>query len=404
MAVLFLVWANIATLDEIARGDGRVIPSSEVQVIQNLEGGIIDEFLVKQGDTVEEGQVILRLRDVQAGADLAAMNQKYLGLLASTLRLQAEAEGKEPVFPADLAQDGADFVRAERDTFDANKKNIAKQLSVLEQQLSQKKQEKAELSGRIADMSRVLKLANEERDMQAPMVEKGASSKMALLQLDRQIAQQTLDLNALKQSLPRVDAAIKDVEERSGEITSGFRASAQKELAAKTIELNAIRETLAAYKDRSERNEVRSPVRGTVKDIKIKTIGGVARPGEAIMEIVPLDDKLVVEGRLKPSDIAFVHPGQRAIVRLSAFDFSIYGSLEGQVTDISADSITNEKGESYYRVRITTDKTSIEKGGKKYDIIPGMQATVDVVTGEKTVMNYLLKPFLKAGQTALRER
>lgn len=404
LLVLFLLWANLATLDEVARGDGKVIPSSQVQVVQNLEGGIIDEFLVKSGDIVKEGQVVLRMRNIQAKADFAATNQKYMGLLASITRLQAEADGKDPTFTEEMIKAAPESVKAERDTFNANRKQVAGQLDVLEQQLSQKQSELEELNRRIADTGSVLKLAQDERAMVAPMVEKGAANKMELLQLDRQIATQRTELNGLKSALGRSNAAIKEAQGRINELTSGIKATAQKELAEKTIELNTIKETLAAYQDKSERTEIKSPVNGKVQDVKITTVGGVAKPGEPIMEIVPLEDQLVVEGRIRPADIAFIYPGQKAVVRVSAFDFSVYGALEGQVVDISPDSITNEKGESFYRVKVRTKETKLKKGSKEYDIIPGMQATVDIITGEKSVMTYLLKPFVKASQTALRER
>ncbi len=402
--VIIVAWSAVARLDEVARGEGKVIPASEVQVIQSLEGGIIDAVLVKDGDEVQTGQVILRMRNVQAGADFAATNQKYLGLLATTTRLQAEADGRPLVFPDEIMKGAPDMVRTEQDAYDANRKNNESQLAIATQQLSQKKQEVAELEAKIKDTSEVLKLTQSEHDMVAPMVERGSSSKKELLDLQRQLAQQKAEMNAVALSLPRAKAAAQEMQARVNELTSGFRAQAQKELAEKTAELNTVKQTLTAYKDKSERNDIKSPVHGTVKDIRITTVGGVAKPGEPIMEIVPLEDKLLVESRVKPSDIAFIHPGEKAVVRLSAFDSSIYGTLDGVVTDVSADSITTEKGESYYRVRIKTAKTTLSKGGKEYPIIPGMQATTDIVTGDKTVMNYLMKPFAKAAQTALQER
>jgi membrane fusion protein, adhesin transport system len=405
LLVIFLLWANFAQLEEVARGDGQVVPSSEVQVIQSLEGGIIDAFPVKEGDRVEVGQVILRLRDVQAKSDLSATRQKYLGIMATLARLQAETEGKDEIaFPDDVLATVPESVAAEKDAFIANRKQRGDQVSVLEQQKSQREQEVAELRRRISDISSVMGLAQEERNMVAPMVERGAANKMELLQLDRQIAQQRAELNGLRLALPRSEAAVKEAAERINEVDSGIRAAAQKELAEKTIELNTIKETLSAYRDKSDRTEIKSPMMGIVQDIKINTVGGVAKAGEPIMEIVPLEDVLVVEARIKPADIAFIHEGQKAVVRLSAYDFSVYGAMDGKVTEISADSFTNDKGESFYRVRVSTDASKLTKNKTEYDIKPGMQATVDIITGEKTVMQYLLKPFVKASQTALRER
>jgi membrane fusion protein, adhesin transport system len=403
--VFFVAWANIAELEEVARGDGKVIPSSEVQVIQNLEGGIIDELTVKEGETVKPGQVVLRMRNIQARADFETTNQKYMGIYAAIIRLQAQASGKDTLeFPPEVVKAAPESVSAERDAFTANRTQTQNQLLVLEQQRTQKEQEVNELSRRISDLSSVMQLAQDERNMVAPMVERGAANKMELLQIDRQIATQRTELNGLKLALPRSQSAVKEVRSRITELTSGVKAEAQKDLAEKTIELNTIKQSLAAFQDKSERTEIKSPVLGTVKDVKIKTVGGVVRPGEPIMEIVPLEDQLIVEARIKPSDIAFIHPGQKAIVRLSACDFSVYGALDGNVIDISADSITNDKGESFYRVNVRTKETHLQRGSKSCDIIPGMQATVDVVTGSKSVMKYLLKPFVKASQTALRER
>ncbi len=402
---IFIVWAGLARVDEVSRGDGKVIPSSQVQVVQNLEGGIIDEFLVNEGDTVEEGQVILRIRNTQAKADYSANNQKYLGLLATTIRLQAEAEGRDSLeFPDDVRQGAPDSVKAEQDAFNASRRQREGQIGVLQQQKNQKEQEVAELQRRISDIASVMQLAQDQRSMVAPMVDKGAAAKMELLQVDREIAQQRAELNSLKLSLPRSQAAVEETIQRLNELQNGLKADAQRQLADKTIELNALKETLGALLDRSDRTEITSPVRGKVQAIKVRTLGGVLKPGEPIMEIVPLEDLLIVEARIKPSDIAFIHTGQSAIVRLSAYDFSVYGALHGEVKEISADTITNDKGESFYRVRIQTDKTSLEKNGSQYDIIPGMVATVDIVTGRKSILSYLLKPFIKASQTAMRER
>ncbi|HYD16975.1 MAG TPA: HlyD family type I secretion periplasmic adaptor subunit [Patescibacteria group bacterium] len=405
MMAIFLLWANIATLDEVSRGDGTVVPSSEVKAVQNLEGGIIDELMVREGDEVKPGQVLVRMRNIQARADFDATMQKYLGLLATTQRLQAETQGKDfPAFSDDVKRGAPDSVRQEQNAFDANKRQIQNQSMVLRDQLSQKEQEVAELQRRISDTGSMLALAVDERNMVEPMVAKGAANKKELLQVKQRIAQQSAELNGLRLALPRSQTAVKEVKSRLQTLETDFRAQAQKELADKTIELNTIKQTLAAYKDKSERTEITSTVRGTIKDVKITTVGGVVRPGETIMEVVPADDKLVVEARILPRDIAFIHVEQPAIVRLTAFDFSIYGSLSGKVIEVSPDSIMNEKGESFYRVRVETDKTSVQKGDKVLEIKPGMQSTVDIVTGKKTVMQYLLKPFSKAAQTALRER
>jgi len=404
LMVIAVAWACIATLDEVSRGDGKVIPSTEVQTVQNLEGGIIEQFFVHEGDEVQVGTKLLQMRNVQAKADFQASNQKYLGLVATTTRLQAEASNTPLVFGAEVKQGAPQSVSAEQNAFDANKKQMDSQASVLRDQLSQKEQEVSELSRRISDTSSMLNLAVEEKNMVEPMVEKGAANKKELLEVRQRIASQSTELNALRLAVPRSASAVKEIKSRLDSLNSDFKATAQKELAEKTIELNTIKQTLAAYQDKSERTEILSPVHGTIKDLKMTTAGGVAKPGETIMEIVPLEDQLVVEARIKPSDIAFIHPGQRAIVRLTAFDFGIYGSLDGEVTEVSPDSITNEKGESFYRVRVKTKQSRVQRGDKILEVKSGMQATVDIVTGEKSIMRYILKPFVKAAGSAMRER
>lgn len=403
--VIFIIWANVTKLDEVARGTAQIVPSSDVQVIQTLEGGIVDEFMVDEGDVVETGQPLLKLRDVQARSDFQSNTTKYLGTLATVQRLKAEAEGLTEIpFTQEVLDGVPNSVQAEKDAFAANKRQYDNQLSVLEEQLSQKKQEVTELERRISDLARVIKLAQDEKDMVAPMVEKGAAPRIELLQLDRQIAERQSELNGLRLALPRSKSAVQEAEQRINEHKNGFQAEAQRKLSEKTTEMNALKETLVAFADRSQRTEIKSPVRGTVKSIKINTVGGVAKPGEPIMEIVPLEDQMVVEAKIRPADIAFIYPGQKAVVRITAYDFSIYGSMEGEVVLVSPDATLNEDGESFYKVQVRTKQTQLEKGGKTYEIIPGMQATVDILTGEKTVMNYLLKPFIKASATAMRER
>jgi membrane fusion protein, adhesin transport system len=392
-------------IEEVARGDGQIIPSSRVQVLQNLEGGIIEAFFVKTGSRVEKGDILLRLSGIEAKADLEATRQKYLGTLATVVRLRAEAERQEtPEFSEEIMTSVPDTVLAENQAFAANRIQHENQVVILEQQKVQKVQEIAALKRRTEDVAAVIRLTEEERGMIAPLVERGAMSKVELLRLDRSLAQQNIELNGLQLSLPSAEAALHEAEERISEAKSGFYARARQELAEKTIELGAIREKLSAYRDKAERREIKSPMAGIVHDIKVNTIGGVVRAGEPILEVVPLDDILFVEGRIRPADIAFVHEGQRAIIRLSAYDFSVYGALEGKVIGISPDSFTNEREESFYRVQVLTERNAVRKSGIDYDIRPGMQATIDIITGKKTVMQYLLKPFIKASHLALRER
>jgi len=401
----FVIWANFATLDEVTRGDGRVVPSQEVQIMQSLEGGIIEEFFVTEGQLVKKGQPLIRLQDVRASSDLGANRQKYLGLKAKATRLRAEANGSKTLeFEQDVLDGAPQSVAEEQEAFRANRTSLDSQLQVLEERRKQRMQEVREIQSRMRDLSDVIRLSKEEMAMIAPLVEKGSAPRVELIQLERALKQQESEYNSLQSSLPRVRGAVDEADARIAEMQDAAKAKAQNELSSVLVEMNTIGETLTALTDRQDRTEIRSRVNGAVKDIKVGTVGGVVQPGEDIIEIVPQDDQLLVEARIRPSDIAFLHPGQKAVVKITAYDFSIYGGLEGKVTDISADSITNEQGDTFYRVRVRTDKNYLERGGERLNIIPGMVASVDILTGEKTVMQYILKPLVKTLNNSLGER
>lgn len=403
--IIFVVWANIATLDEVTRGEGKIIPSSEVQVIQNLEGGIVEEFLARTGDEVTAGQIIMRLRSIDAASSLGANQQKYLGLLAAVSRLKAEADGAAtPEFPQEVITGAPQSVTEELEAFRANRQSLASQTQIFEQQLIQREQEIREIETKAADIRGVIRLARQERDMIAPLVERGSAPKMELLQLERSLKERESELNSVTAALPRSQAAVAEAKAKIDEVTNTARAQAQTELSAKLAEMNAIRETLGSLEDRKTRTEIRSPVNGTIKDIKVTTVGGVIKPGEDVVEIVPKDDQLLVEANIRPGDIAFLHPQQEAMIKITAYDFSIYGGLKGELIDISADTITNEKGESFYRVRLRTFENDLKRKGEVLPIIPGMVASVDILTGKKTVMQYILKPFVKTLNNAMNER
>lgn len=402
---VFILWANFASLDEVTRGDGKVIPSQDIQIIQHQEGGIVREFLVKEGEDVEAGQILVRLSDVGATSELSASQKRYLGLKAKSERLRAEAEGKAaPEFSDEVMKGVPDSVKEEMDAFRANQQNMASQSMVLQQQLTQREQEINELNTRIRDLREVIRISQEERNMIAPLVERGSAPKMELLQLDRGLKERQTELNSLNNSLPRAQAAANEAKARMSELQSSMRAQAQTELSATQIEMGTIKETLSALSDRQKRTEIRSPVAGIVKDMKFGTVGAVIQPGQDVLEIVPRDDQLLIEARVRPSDIAFLHPGQKTVVKVTAYDYTIYGGLKGELVDISADSITNEKGETFYRVRVRTPETFLKRHGERFEIIPGMVATVDILTGKKTVMEYILKPLIRSLGNAMHER
>jgi adhesin transport system membrane fusion protein len=403
--VCFVLWANFAALDEVTRGDGKVIPSSEIQILQSLEGGIVEEFLAREGDSVKAGEILIRLRDIQASSDLGANQSRVMGLEAKIQRLKAEAEGTvTPDFSESVMSAAPQTVQEELQAFRANRQNIASQTQVLEQQLLQRQQEVTGLRQRLGDLRATIRLSRQERDMIAPLVERGSAPKVELLQLERGIQERQTELNSVSASLTQAQSAVNEAEARKKELIDSGKAQAQTELAVTMLERNAIRETLSGLQDRKVRTDIRSPVDGTIKDLLVNTVGGVVQPGQDLVEIVPSDDQLIIEARIRPADIAFLHPGQAAVVKITAYDFSIYGGLKGQLIDISADTLTNEQGETFFRVRILTDKNYLNRNGEMLQIIPGMVASVDILTGEKTVMEYILKPLVKTLDNAMNER
>lgn len=400
-----IIWASFARLDITARGEGQVIPSTKIQSIQNLEGGIIEQFFVKEGDRVEKGQLLVRLTDVDAQSNLGSNEAKYLGLMAAIVRLQAEADGKPMVaFSKEMMEKAPQSVAEELRAFSANKDKVNGQTLVLEQQLSQRRQEVNELTRHASDVRGVIALQQERKNMVMPLIQRGSAPKIESVQIEQEIREKQTELNGITQAIPRANSAIAEAEARIAELKKTAIAQAQMELAAKTAEMSTVKQTLGALEDRKDRTDIKSPVKGIVKDFKINTIGGVVKPGDAILEVVPLGDQLIVEAKIKPQDIARLRPGLPATVKFSAYDWAIYGGLKGEVTDISADTIKNEKGESFYRVRVRTFENQLKRKGEVLPIIPGMVTTVDILTGQRTVMQYLLKPVAKTLEYSMHEK
>jgi adhesin transport system membrane fusion protein len=400
----FFAWASWATLDEVTRGEGKVIPSRQVQVVQNLEGGIVAGIPVREGAVVEAGQVLLRIDDVRAASRLRESRARHLALLGALGRLRAEVGETELRFAPEVAAEAPDVARNERALYDARRQALGSELAVLRSQAAQREQELTELATRLDQLERSHALALEELAITEPLAASRVVSRVQLLRLEREVNDLAGELEATRLAKPRVEAALREANRRIEERELGFRAEAQRELNAVQAEASALAEAIAAEADMVSRTEVRSPVRGTVKQLFVNTVGGVVQPGADLIEIVPLEDNLLVEARVRPADISFLHPGQPAVVKVTAYDFAIYGGLDAVVEGISADTITDERGESFYRVRVRTRDNALQDAGEPLPIIPGMTTQVDILTGEKTVLDYLLKPILRAKERALRER
>ena len=402
--VIFLVWADLAVLDEVTKGDASVIPSSRTQLIQSLEGGVVSEILVREGDTVEPEQVLVKIDNVTAESSLKERAARYNYLDGMSARLHAEIKGTNPVFPDRLKTEAPDVITDQIAQFNLRRSQLSAETSVLQSQTSQRGGEVREMQARLSQLRANLALKEQELNMRRPLVAQGAMSKVELLRIEGEVTDLRGEINTIQTAVPRANTAVAEANQRIAEARARFKAEAQNELAAAQAEMASLSQVLTAGSDKVKRTQLRSPVKGTVKQVKVYTVGGVIKPGEDVMEIVPLGDTLLIEAKIPPKDIAFIRPGQSASVKITAYDSSVFGSLTGTVEGISADVIKNEKDESFYRVTIRTKETAMKHGGKDLPIIPGMTANVQIQTGKKSVLDYLLKPIMKARQEALRER
>lgn len=402
-----LTWAYFAEIDEFTRGEGRVVPSSEVQVVQNLEGGILAKLYVAEGDIVDRGQPLLLIDDTLVSSSYRERSLQAAQLQARIVRLRAESQGTD--FEAELARlespPDPKLIAEERDLYESRRREYMSKLEVLGERVEQKRQELSAVRLSRANLAESHSLLQRELEVTRPLVEKGAVSHVELLRLERQLNDLKGELDRATNAIPRLQAEYDEARKSIDSYTQTFAAEARQELNEARNELGRLREGNEAYADRVARTEVKSPVRGTVKRLLVNTIGGVIQPGMDLVEIVPIDDSLLIDAKVLPKDIAFIHPGQEAMVRFTAYDFSIHGGLKAHVTQISPDTIEDkERGFWYYQVRLKTEHNVLGSEADPLPIIPGMTAQVDILTGKKTVLDYLLKPILKTKQLALRER
>ncbi|MFN3915131.1 MAG: HlyD family type I secretion periplasmic adaptor subunit [Aquabacterium sp.] len=404
VTVVLIVWASVAKVDEVTKGEAKVIPSRQLQVIQSLDGGVVSEILVKEGQVVEAGQMLLKIDETRATSGVRESAAQAFSLRVKAARLKALAE--DTAFEPPAAQEGnleeARILDEERQLYDAKRSELMAMLSINEQQLAQRRQELSEAQARRNSAQRSMDLSQQELSKTRPLLATGAVSEVEVLRLEREVSRARGDMEQASAQSARAQAAINEASRKIQETDLSFRNEARKELSEVLARLNALTEGAVALADKVDKSQVKSPVRGRVQRLLANTVGGVVSPGRDIVEIVPLDDALVLEAKIQPRDIAFIHPGQAATVKFSAYDFAIYGGMEAVVENISPDTVTNERGDqTYYVVRVRTTQPQLND---KMPILPGMTAEVDVLTGQKTVMSYLLKPVLRAHERALSER
>ncbi|AMO55513.1 hypothetical protein GZ77_09775 [Endozoicomonas montiporae] len=399
-----IVWAHYAELDEITRAEGKIIPSSRIQKVQNLEGGILSAIMVREGDSVEEGQILLQIDDTRFASSFRESKYSEQSLQAERLRLLAELND-QPFAPGinTIEKLGSAF-NDELALYEARTGARESNLAILQQQLRQQQQALNEAKSRHGNLNESMMLAEQELALTIPLAKRGSVSEVELIKMKRQVTELKGKLDQSRLSQPRLSAAIEEAKYKIEEQRRQIKTELNTELSEVNEKLLRINENNLALEDRVARTAVRSPVNGTINKLNINTIGGVVQPGIDLVEIVPSEDSLLVEAKVRPTDIAFLHPDLDATVKVTAYDFSIYGGLEASLEHISADTITTEDGESFYQIQVRTDKNHLGSDSKPLPIIPGMVASVDIKTGKKSVLDYLLKPMYRAKELALRER
>lgn len=404
--VFFIIWAYFAEIDEISRGNGKVVPNGQNQVIQHLEGGIIQEILVREGDFVEKDQVLIRVSNEKSSSTLASNEVKSDYYNSQIKRLEAELSRKPFLFEMTDSKQLNEFLNHENELYITNTKQLESKVKILEEQIKQKENELSDAKQTIEHMRFSVGAIDKEVAMTKPMVDRGIRSQVDFLKLQREQSDAKNKLQSVILSVDKINSEIAELNKKIDETDSMYDSEIREKLNEIYSQLKDLEATNTASVDQVMRNTIISPTNGIVQKLYVNTIGGAIKPSQDLLEIVPTDNKLIIEVKILPSDIAFIYQEQRAIVKFSAFDFSIYGGLEGHVISISADSITEEKDDkTYYIVRIETDKNYVtdRDDNPKY-IIPGMVADVDIITGKKSVLDYILKPILKTVTYAGTER
>ena len=398
---LLLLWSAFAEIDEVTRGEGKVIPSRQIQIIQSQDGGVVSEILVSEGEVVQADQLLVRLDSTRSQSSFREKLIEFEALTVKEARLRAVIEKTPFVAPDRLRSKVPRIIAQEEALYRSSREEVRLKTSIAEQQLTQRREELNELNARVAQLRRGLDLANQKMNLTKPMVATRAVSEREIIDLESEVNKMSGDLNQAVAQIGRVTSAITEAEQKVQEVELVFANQVGEELTKTLSRLNELAEINAGLSDRVQQTEVRSSVTGTVKQLYFNTIGGVVMPGREIIEVVPLDDTLLMEVRIQPKDIAFLLPGQQALVKFSAYSFVVYGGLDGTGERVGADTIMDEDGNPYYEINVRTGEPNF---GEDKPIIPGMTVEVDILTGKKTILEYLMKPILRAKQYSLSER
>jgi len=402
--LLLITWAYFASIDEITRGNGKAITYGQNQVIQNLEGGIVEAILIHEGEAVTKGEVILKINNAKSLSSSRTNEMKDSELSAKRIRLLAEAYTLPFKKIKTQDKDLKKQMELAYKLYVSDKLEKSAKDSSIVQQIEQRKQEYKEAQAKIRSLEKSLEYVTEEISMTAPMVKEGVKSKVDFLKLKREANGIKNDIEASSLSLPRLQFAIEEYKDKRIQAKQEFINKAKKELNEVTAELSRLQTQQIEFSDKVSRTMVKSPVDGIIQKLYVNTVGGVIKPGADLVEVVPTNEKLYLEIKIKPKDIAFIHPGAKTQIKISAYDFAIHGGLMGKVVNISPDTITDKKGKTFYLIHVETEKNYLGTKEHPLKIIPGMTVSANIVTGKKTVLQYILKPILKSKQYVFSER
>lgn len=399
--VATIIWAYYAKVDEVTRGEGRVVPSRQVQVIQSLDGGIVSEILIKEGQLVNIGTPLIKIDETRAVSSLRENKGQYLALLAKQARLKALADGSAFNPPAEVQKETPLAHEQEYALYNASREEMDSIVNIARDQKEQREKELIEVLSKKEIAEKTYESANKELAANRPLLVSGAVSEIDILKLEREATRARGEIDQSKAQISRIQSSISEAKRKIIESEQNFRSKVRTELNETSAKIASLTETSVALTDKVKQSTLKSPVNGKVSRLFFNTVGGVIQPGKEVLEVVPTDDALVIETKVQIKDIAFLRPKQPAIVKLTAYDYTIYGTLDAVVDEISPNSTVDDKGNAYYIVRVRTLKNSL---GENQPIIAGMQAQVDILTGKKTILSYLLKPVLKAKSYAFSER
>ena len=400
----FIWWSSHYEIDQVAKGNMRVVPSKQLQIVSHLEGGIIEKILVNEGQNVKKGQVIAKVDNTRAKAKFEANLVNYNMLYCEVLKLTYLIKGaKQLNIPKTIMMKMPKIAAQTFRDFSAISKQVENEREIAQRQLEQRRQDKVEFEKKIIELTKQQQLLAEELQLNKQMLKDGIVPKVDVLKLERETSEFKTKIDSATLSIKKAVQGIAQEQDKIEQVDFGFRSQWLKELNITKAKLSEAKELITTQKDRVKRTDLRSPVTGVVKSILINTEGGIIRPGAKIMEIVPGDDKLLIEAKIIPSDVGMIKKSDNAIVKVAAYDYAIYGGLDGRVVDISADSFTDEQGLVFFRVKIATNKNFIQADDKKLYISPGMTGSVDIVTGQKTILQAIMKPILRSFEGAMRQ-